>query len=104
MAVYGFGLTIGVWDKSHALDCLPLAVRRPVAEQGFLEDFLGLFRCLSTAPVDLRFAVAGRFHRPASSLCGAEGYLRIFPRARRPLRQGAVPRGRVPRCGRSVAL
>src|SRR5206468_5859039 len=65
---------------------------------------VGIAQFVRRPCADSRFAGARRLHRPASRLPDAERHLRILARARRALRQGAVPRAGLPGSRGAIAL
>ena len=68
------------------------ADRRPI-----WEGTLGFLRFFRAPAADPRRRRAGRVHRRAVCVPDAKRHLRIFPRPRRTLCQGAVPRNGIPR-------
>ena len=65
---------------------------------------VGVSSSFSAAAADPRYAGAGRLHRPQCRFPGAKRHLRVFPRPRRTLCKGPVPRAGFPGSGGAVAL
>ena len=74
------------------------------ARIGAPEGRMGLLDIFRRKPPIRDAAAVGDLRGRERRVPDAEGALRVLPRARRPLRQGAVPRTDVPGGGRGVAL